>query len=58
MATGVDVVDIGSSNQELGGEMGPSGSTANIQYFCHECDKKFSCDDKNEVDDVSVLNHR
>ena len=50
MATGVD---IGSSHQETGGEMGPSGSTANGQYFCHECDKKFSCDNKNEVDDVS-----
>lgn len=48
MATGVD---IGSSHQETGGEMGPSGSAANAQYFCHECDKKFSCDNKNEGDD-------
>ena len=48
MATGVD---IGSSSQETNEEVGPSGSNANAQYFCHECDKRFSCD-KNE-DDVS-----
>ena len=46
MATGVDVL----SEQETG----PSGSNTNVQYFCHECDKKFSCD-KNEVDDVSIV---
>jgi len=47
MATGVDVL---SSDQETG----PSGSNISVQCFCHECDKKFTCD-KNEVDDVSIV---
>ena len=33
-------------------ETGPSGSNTIAEYFCHECDKKFTCD-KNETDDVS-----
>lgn len=49
MATGVDIL---SPEQETGS----SGSNVNnVQYFCHECDKKFTCDDKNETDDVSIL---
>lgn len=31
-------------------ETGPSGSNTIAEYFCHECDKKFTCD-KNETDD-------
>ena len=41
-----------SSYHEISEEVGPSGSTANSEYFCHECDKKFSCE-KSEGDDVS-----
>ena len=41
-----------SSHYGISEEVGPSGSSANAEYFCHECDKKFSCE-KSEVDDVS-----
>ena len=50
MATGVDTL---LPEQVRGDETGPSGSSVSVQYFCHECDKKFTCDDKNEAEDVS-----
>lgn len=50
MASGVDTL---SPEQVTSDETGPSGSTVSVQYFCHECDKKFTCDEKNETDDVS-----
>lgn len=51
MATGVDILSPEQVSGEL--EMGPSGINVSADYFCHECDKKFTCDDKNEGDDVS-----
>jgi len=46
MATGVDV---------LNPEQETESSDISAQYFCHECDKKFTCDNRSESDDVGVL---
>jgi len=46
MATGVDVL---TPEQET------ESSGTSAQYFCHECDKKFTCDIRSESDDVRIL---
>ena len=46
MATGVDVL---TPEQET------ESFDTSAQYFCHECDKKFTCDNRSESEDVRVL---
>ena len=46
MATGLNVL---THEQET-----ESSASTGAQYFCHECDKKFSCDGRSESDDVCL----